>query len=256
MLLALLVLSFLVSAYSGGTGAAVLRLVFFTATLYLALRTSLVRRRITRLLVLATLTGTVATVSLSLATQSRVAAGVLDSWVALVLLLTVLVIVRRVLSHPVVSVQTILGALSAYLIVGLMFAAGYGALDELGSRPFFAHGAAVDPAVLQYFSFTTLTTLGYGDYTAATNTGRAVAVLEALGGQIFLVTLVARLVSAFQPGARRQAERVPERRPRRPTARPVGRGAAPLAGTPRGRGGQRRTVRRARPPAGRRGRPG
>jgi len=50
----------------------------------------------------------------------------------------------------------------------------------------------------QYFSFTTLTTLGYGDYTALENSGRAVAVMEALTGQIFLATLVARLVAAFR----------------------------------------------------------
>ena len=50
----------------------------------------------------------------------------------------------------------------------------------------------------QYFSFTTLTTLGYGDFTAGGSFGRAVAVLEALTGQIFLVTLVARLVSAYR----------------------------------------------------------
>ena len=50
----------------------------------------------------------------------------------------------------------------------------------------------------QYFSYTTLTTLGYGDYTAVANSGRSVAVMEALSGQIFLATLVARLVAAFR----------------------------------------------------------
>ena len=50
----------------------------------------------------------------------------------------------------------------------------------------------------QYFSFTTLTTLGYGDFTAAQDSGRAVAVLEAMVGQMFLATLVARLVAGFR----------------------------------------------------------
>jgi len=49
----------------------------------------------------------------------------------------------------------------------------------------------------QYFSFSTLTTLGYGDVPSATNIGRAVATLEAICGQIFLVTLIARLVANF-----------------------------------------------------------
>lgn len=226
MLLTLLVLSFLVSAYSGGTGAAVVRLAFFVVTLHLAVHTSLVRRRVARVILPITFAGTAITVGLSLANPSRISDGLLNAWVALVLLLTVLLIVRRVLSHPVVTVQTILGALSAYLIVGLMFAAIYGTLSEWGPRPFFAHDATITPAVLQYFSFTTLTTLGYGDYTAATNTGRAFAMLEALGGQVFLVTLVARLVSAFQPGTRRQAEAASERPSRRPITRLAGRRAA------------------------------
>jgi voltage-gated potassium channel Kch len=235
-LLTLLVVSFLLSAYGGGTPATVVRVALFVVTLYLALRTSLVRRRVARVVLSLTVVGSATTVGLSLGAHSRVAAGVLDAWLALVLLLTVLVILRRVLSHTVVSVRTILGALSAYLIVGLMFAAGYGVLSELGQRPFFAHGAAVNPAALQYFSFVTLTTLGYGDYTPATNTGRAFAVLEALGGQIFLVTLVARLVAAFRPEPRRRAETAPGRPHRRPLVR-----AAP-----------RRGARRGRAPAGRR----
>jgi voltage-gated potassium channel Kch len=236
LLLGLLVLGFLVSAYSGELLATVVRLLFFMATLHLALRTSMVRPRVARLVLVVTLAGSVLTIALSLAHRSRVSLGVLDVWVAVVLLIAVLVIVRRVLSHPVVSLQTILGALSAYLVLGLMFAAVYGALGELGSRPFFASGAAVNQAVLQYFSFTTLTTLGYGDYTAATDTGRVVAVIEALGGQIFLVTLVARLVSAF-PGVRRDrrpqetrrrsvrvAGRTPARRPARRRRIPAGHG--------------------------------
>jgi voltage-gated potassium channel Kch len=61
----------------------------------------------------------------------------------------------------------------------------------------------VNAQTLQYFSFTTLTTLGYGDFTAAGSLGRALAVLEALAGQVFLATLVARLVSAYAGSRRR-----------------------------------------------------
>jgi hypothetical protein len=59
----------------------------------------------------------------------------------------------------------------------------------------------------QYFSFTTLTTLGYGDFTAAGDGGRAVAVLEAIIGQMFLATLVARLVAGFRWEDRAAARR-------------------------------------------------
>jgi hypothetical protein len=88
-----------------------------------------------------------------------------------------------------------------YLLTGLMFAAFYAAFNALGGGHFFASGQPATTQTFQYFSFTTLTTLGYGDFTAAASSGRAVAMLEALTGQIFLVTLVARLVAGFRaPG--------------------------------------------------------
>ena len=128
-------------------------------------------------------------------------AGIASIWAGLVLLFAVVLIVYRVLSFGTVTIQSIYGALSAYLIIGLMFAAFYATIDHLGGGHFFVNGQPDSTQTFQYFSFTTLTTLGYGDFTAAGNSGRAVAVLEALIGQIFLVTLVARLVSAFRaPG--------------------------------------------------------
>jgi hypothetical protein len=79
----------------------------------------------------------------------------------------------------------------------------------LGGDQFFAHGQLTNSRnvtpIFQYFSFTTLTTLGYGDFTAASSSGRAIAVLEAVTGQIFLATLVARLVAAFRPAADKPA---------------------------------------------------
>jgi hypothetical protein len=79
-----------------------------------------------------------------------------------------------------------------------MFAAGYAAIQHLGESAFFAGSQPANTQTFQYFSFTTLTTLGYGDFTAAQNGGRAIAVMEALTGQVFLATLVARLVSAYR----------------------------------------------------------
>jgi hypothetical protein len=72
------------------------------------------------------------------------------------------------------------------------------------SGPFFADGQPLNTETVQYFSFTTLTTLGYGDFTAAGSLGRALAVLEAISGQVFLATLVARLVSAYGTTRRRR----------------------------------------------------
>jgi hypothetical protein len=78
---------------------------------------------------------------------------------------------------------------------------------------FFASNQPANAQTLQYFSFTTLTTLGYGDFTAAGNGGRSIAVMEALTGQVFLATLVARLVSAYRTPARPEPsgrDRLPE----------------------------------------------
>jgi Major intrinsic protein/Ion channel len=94
-------------------------------------------------------------------------AGIASIWAGLVLLFAVVLIVHRVLSFGTVTIQSIYGALSAYLITGLMFAAFYAALNVLGGDHFFANGQPASTQTFQYFSFTTLTTLGYGDFTAA-----------------------------------------------------------------------------------------
>jgi Ion channel len=128
--------------------------------------------------------------------------GIAAIWTAVLLLLIVVVLVRQILLLPTVTIQSIYGAISAYLIIGLMFATIYSAIRYFHGGNFFSGGAPANASTFQYFSFTTLTTLGYGDFTAAESGGRAVAMLEAMTGQIFLATLVARLVSAFRPPAK------------------------------------------------------
>jgi hypothetical protein len=137
--------------------------------------------------------------ALSISTATgNVGTGVANIWTGLVLLVAVVMIVHRVLTFGTVTLQSIFGAFSAYLIVGLMFASFYAAMYHFGGNQFFANNQPGNTQTFQYFSFTTLTTLGYGDFTAFENSGRAVAVMEALTGQIFLATLVARLVAAFR----------------------------------------------------------
>jgi hypothetical protein len=93
-----------------------------------------------------------------------------------------------------VTVEAVLGVLCIYLLLGMLFAYVYGALDRAGGAPFFAGGQATTPPRLLYFSFTTLTTVGYGDLTARSNLGHTLGVLEALVGQIYLVTVVSVIV--------------------------------------------------------------
>ena len=94
-----------------------------------------------------------------------------------------------------VNAQSVRGAICVYLLIGLCFVFIYGAVGALGDAPFFAQGTDGDRALRVYFSFVTLATLGYGDYTPGTDLGHALAIIEALVGQLYLVTVVALLVS-------------------------------------------------------------
>jgi ion channel len=102
-------------------------------------------------------------------------------------------LVRLVIERGVV-LQAVFGALAVYMLVGLVFAFLIGALATGGSSPYFASGTDATQNARVYFSFTALTTTGFGDYTAATRGGRALAVLEMLVGQLYLVTVIATLV--------------------------------------------------------------
>jgi hypothetical protein len=110
------------------------------------------------------------------------------------------VIVRRLVLRRAVDTQTVLGAIAAYLMVGMSFAFAYRALGTLQADPFF--GSEGDGTFSQdlFFSFTTLTTTGYGNLVPDANPGQSFAVLEMLVGQLFLVTAVAKVISAWQPG--------------------------------------------------------
>jgi hypothetical protein len=98
-----------------------------------------------------------------------------------------------------VNAQSVTGAICVYLLLGLGFTFVYGALAALDSGPFFAQGTDGTLAIRLYFSYVTLTTVGYGDYSAATNAGHMLAIIEALMGQLYLVTVVALLVSRMRP---------------------------------------------------------
>jgi uncharacterized membrane protein len=105
-----------------------------------------------------------------------------------------LTILRRILSSPTITVRIVLGALAIYLLVGLTYAYLYPVIAALTNQPFFAQTENPGAVDYVYFSYVTLTTVGYGDFTAATSVGRMVAVSEALTGQLYLVSAVALLV--------------------------------------------------------------
>ena len=230
LLLVVLIVSYLLSAFNTTKLASELQIGLFVTVLVLSLRTSPVPGKWPVLIAVVAVTGSAGALAASLA-GGQTGLGIAELWKALLLLTTAILVVRRVLAKPTVTIQSIYGALSAYLIIGLMFAACYAAIQHLGTAPFFANGQPANTQTFQYFSFTTLTTLGYGDFTAAGSGGRAIAVMEALTGQVFLATLVARLVSAYRPPASQQS------RPRRSRSgsAPGGRTDGRLRSAPRGR---------------------
>lgn len=98
-----------------------------------------------------------------------------------------------------VTIEAVFGVLCLYLLFGMFFAFLYAAVGRI-TGSFFAEHVAANAANCLYFSFTTLTTTGYGDLTAATNLGHTLSVSEALIGQIYLVTVVAVIVSNLRRG--------------------------------------------------------
>ena len=170
-------------------------------TVRLALHTSQAHRPIRVIAdVLAVLAAASAVVSLFGAGEERVL-----RWVFLASSLLYFVapfsIIRHVVFRRQVDRETMLGALSAYLLLGMAFAFAYRFLGGVQRSDFF--GAQGDGNIDDdlFFSFITLTTTGYGNLVPAGNPGQSLAVVEALIGQLFLVTAVAKLVTAWKPKA-------------------------------------------------------
>jgi voltage-gated potassium channel len=121
---------------------------------------------------------------------------------------TAFVIAAGAVAQNEVNSRSVAGAICVYLLFGILFMFLYGALATLGHTPFFAQGTDGTRPLRFYFSFVTLATLGYGDYTPAGNLAHALAVLEALIGQLYLVTVVAVVVTRLgRPGRRPIAQR-------------------------------------------------
>ena len=134
-----------------------------------------------------------------------VATGAVSAAVAFVVALLLLValpialgggLLRLIREHGVTP-QAVAGALTVYLLVGLLFASVIAFISHVQSGPYFAQGTHVPNGVRVYYSFTVLTTTGFGDYNAATAVGRALALLEMLTGQLYLVTVIGIVVGNY-----------------------------------------------------------
>lgn len=133
---------------------------------------------------------------------ATVAAAVGDTidWLAPTVTMALLIIVpaaiiTRLRSKERIDPSTVYAALCLYLLIGYFFAALYRLIDHVGSEPFFVQTDAAESVDFVYFSFVTLATVGYGDLTAQGDLGRMLAITETLLGQLYLVAVVATLVS-------------------------------------------------------------
>ena len=171
------------------------------ATVWLALRTSLASRHIRRFAhVLFALAGVLAVLNLFIHDESDFV-GLVFVGAGILYFVAPFAIVRHIGFRTVIDQETMLGALCAYLLLGMAFAFSYRFIGTVQDTPFFgAHGDG-SLADAMFFSFVTLTTTGYGNLVPANNPGQTFAVMEALIGQLFLVTAVAKFVNAWRPRA-------------------------------------------------------
>jgi Ion channel len=109
-------------------------------------------------------------------------------------------VLRRVVTTAEVGSRTILGALSVYAVLGILFTFLYGTIERIQGGPFFEGVLHPEGSDFLFFSYTTLTTTGYGNLVPGGQPGRMISGLEMMLGQVFLVTLVAGLVSLWRPG--------------------------------------------------------
>lgn len=169
------------------------------ATVWVVLHVSGARRPVRRIAgALLLLSAVAATINLFVGKETT-GEGAVAFMSAVLYLIAPFSITRSLLFRREVDLQTVLGAIDIYLLVGMLFAFIYRFLGVVQPSAFF--GASGDGKVPQdlFFSFTTLTTTGYGNLVPAGNPGQSFAVAEMLIGQLFLVIAVAKVINAYTP---------------------------------------------------------
>jgi hypothetical protein len=123
----------------------------------------------------------------SLDTLSNILGGLLLAYTATIILL-------YLFSEDKITGDMIMGAICAYFLMGLVWAFVYSTLEFLQPGSFQMPQGTVNQATFTYYSYVTLTTLGYGEITPISTPARSFAILEAMMGQLYLAVLIARLV--------------------------------------------------------------
>ena len=197
LVLLLVAATYVVSASVTQAWAGSIVLIVQLATVWLTLRTSQARR-VTRL---------IAGIVLCLAAAAAVVGffahkpgdqlGGIFTVCCLLYLIAPFSILRHLLLRREIDTETLLGAIAAYLLIGMFFAFAYKAASEFGSVPFFGTAGPGSLSQDLFFSFVTMTTVGYGNLVPAANPGQTFAVLQAVTGQLFLVVAVGKIISSM-----------------------------------------------------------
>ena len=198
--LLLLLFTYVFSVSVTSSWAASLVICVQIATVWAVLRVSQARRSVRRIAaVLLVISALAAAVNLFVGKETA-GLGAVAFMSAVLYLIAPFSITRSLLFRREVDLQTVLGAIDIYLLVGMLFAFIYRFLGVVQPSAFF--GPLVGDGKLPqdlFFSFTTLTTTGYGNYVPAGNPGQSFAVAEMLIGQLFLVIAVAKVINAYTP---------------------------------------------------------
>jgi len=189
----LILLTILAFAGAGGATGQLISVILTGGTLLFILHTAGARGRSFRAATVVVVAALVfSALALLLGDQLGVstarAVGLLLAFVAPV------VILRRIITSPRITIRLVLGALAIYLLLGLAYSYLFPLIASVTGKPFFVQTDSPSASDYLYFSYTTLATIGFGDYTAQQSLGRMIAVSEGLVGQLYLVSAVALLV--------------------------------------------------------------
>ncbi len=200
LVLALVLITYVLTSLLAQHGwSSVILCLATSATSIVALTSShVLRQRVRLALVFAALSILLAV--LGAATDSHAWLNLATGIQVLLLTVATLAVLMRVVTTPEVNSRTIFGAISVYTVLGILFTFVYATIDRLQSSPFFEGVAHPESGDFLFFSYTTLTTTGFGNLVPADQPGRMISGLEMMIGQIFLVTLVAGLVALWRPG--------------------------------------------------------
>jgi hypothetical protein len=193
VVMVLILLTILAFAGAEGPGGELVSVVLTGGTLLFILHTSGARGpafRVAMIVVVGALVLTAIALLFGDTVRSTTAraVGVLLAFVAPI------VILRRIVTSPRITIRLVLGALAIYLLIGLAYSYLFPIMATVSGNPFFVQTRSPTASDYLYFSYTTLATIGFGDYTAQGSLGRMIAVSEGLLGQLYLVSAVALLV--------------------------------------------------------------